>query len=326
MHAAALTTVPAMSASRPPGRRARLIGVAPLARDEAAAADDAEGPWDSMDDGEFLRWVQLLEERTGVVVPPERKQFLETNLRLRMREVGAGDFETYHRERLAGRRGAVEWAVLVDRLTVHQTHFFRHQPSLDFVREQVLTEFLARTQGRSAFHAWSAGCSTGEEAWSLAMVIDQHAREAATPYHFGVTASDVSQPALAMGREARYSKGKLSEIPARYRSAYCVDDGPQNFVLAERLQRRVGFAMLNLLEVARQPMSHLDLIYCQNVLIYFPRDRRLGVLDQLVDCLRPGGHLILGPGEMTGWSHPRLTRVAGQRTLAYRRRVEDSTP
>jgi len=278
-----------------------------------------------MDDREFLRWVRLLEERTGVVVPRERKQFLETNLRLRMREVGLSDFASYHAELLSGRSGAVEWAVLVDRLTVHQTHFFRHRPSLDFVADTVLPDFEARIRGNGAFHAWSVGCSSGEEAWSLAMVIDRYATEADCPFHYGVTASDVSQPALAVGRQGRYPKTKLSEIPAAYRQRYVVEEPGDTFVIAETVARRVGFAMLNLLEVARQPLSHLDLIFCQNVLIYFPRDRRLDVLDQLVDCLRPGGYLLLGPGEMTGWRHPRLTRIAGQRTLAYRRRVEEPT-
>ncbi|MEM9301781.1 MAG: protein-glutamate O-methyltransferase CheR [Pseudomonadota bacterium] len=276
-----------------------------------------------MDDEEFRRWVALLEERTGVVVPQERKQFLETNLRLRMREVGADDFEAYHRDLLSGRRGAVEWAVLVDRLTVHQTHFFRHRPSLEMVADEVLPDFVVRTGGKAAFHAWSVGCSTGEEAYSLAMVIDRYAAKADAPFHYGVTASDVSQPALVVGRSGRYPNSKLSEIPPEYRELYCVTGRTDSFVMHERLLKRVGFAMLNLLDVARQPLSHLDLIYCQNVLIYFPRERRLGVLDQLVKCLRPGGHLILGPGEMTGWRHPLLTRVAGQRTLAYRRRAEE---
>lgn len=279
-----------------------------------------------MDDLEFQRWVSLLEERTGVVVPPERRQFLETNLRLRMRELGVGSFEEYHGERLAGRKGAVEWAVLVDRLTVHQTHFFRHQPSLDLVAEVILPDFLRRRRRGAAFHAWSVGCSTGEEAWSLAMVIDRFSLEADTRFHFGITASDVSHPALVFGRRGRYPRQKLSEIPQEYREQYCRDVDEREFSVHERLLKRVGFAMLNLLETARQPLSHLDLIYCQNVLIYFPKERRDDVLDQLVGCLRPGGYLILGPGEMTGWMHPGLSRVTGQRTLAYRRKVEELKP
>ena len=83
-----------------------------------------------MDDAEFERWVRLLEARTGVTVPPERKPFLVTGLRRRMRETGHTEFQRYYDELLDGARGAMEWAALVDHLTVHETHFFRHPPSL----------------------------------------------------------------------------------------------------------------------------------------------------------------------------------------------------
>lgn len=277
----------------------------------------------AMNEAEFRRWVKLLEERTGVVVPPERKQFLETNLRLRMRELEIDTFGDYYAERLSGRKGAVEWAVLVDRLTVHQTHFFRHLPSLEMVRDAVLPDFLMRRRRSAAFHAWSVGCSTGEEAYSLAMVVDRFAEQADRAFHYGITASDVSQAALAVGRAARYRRQKLSEIPPDYRERYCKTVSGDEFEIHDRLVRRVGFALLNMLDIARQPLSHLDLIFCQNVLIYFPRDRRNQVLDQLANCLKPGGYLILGPGEMTGWTHPMLIRVPGQRTLTYRRRPEE---
>ncbi|MDX1571456.1 MAG: protein-glutamate O-methyltransferase CheR [Xanthomonadales bacterium] len=276
-----------------------------------------------MDESEFRRWVRLLEERTGVVVPPERKQFLETNLRLRMRELEIDTFADYYAQRLSGRKGAVEWAVLVDRLTVHQTHFFRHMPSLELVRDAVLPDFLMRRRRGAAFHAWSVGCSTGEEAYSLAMVIDRFCVQADQVFHYGITASDVSKAALDVGREGVYRRQKLSEIPPDYRERYCEPCNGDEFQISDRLLRRVGFAMLNMLDISRQPLSHIDLIYCQNVMIYFPKDRRHQVLDQLVDCLGPGGYLILGPGEMTGWTHPQLIRVPGQRTLAYRRRPEE---
>ena len=82
-----------------------------------------------------------------------------------------------------------------------------------------------------------------------------------------------------------------------------------HFAIVERLKKRVGFAVMNLLDIKRQRMSHMDLIYCQNVLIYFPRMRRYEVLSYLVRCLRPGGFLVLGPGEMANWRHPEMDRV-----------------
>lgn len=279
----------------------------------------------SMDDTEFKRWVELLEKRTGVVVPPERKQFLETNLRIRMRELSVGSFGEYYREHLSGRRGAVEWATLVDRLTVHETHFFRHMPSYDLIRNRVVPEFATRNRAGAGFHAWSVGCSTGEEAYSLAMALEHDFAEVKGRYHFGITASDVSQPAIAIGRRGRYAERCLAEIPEQYRM-YCGPIRDGHFEIQSSIRQRVGFAQMNLLDVARQPLREIDLIFCQNVLIYFPRERREQIVNQLVSCLARGGYLLLGPGEMTGWNHPGLARVGGQRTLAYRRRAEELNP
>jgi CheR methyltransferase, all-alpha domain len=94
----------------------------------------------SMGDEQFDRWVRFLERRTGVVVPPTRREFLITNLRGRMRETGHANFDTYYDTLQNGAKGAIEWATLVDRLTVHQTHFFRHQPSFDYVVNQWLEQ------------------------------------------------------------------------------------------------------------------------------------------------------------------------------------------
>ncbi len=278
-----------------------------------------------MDGSEYQRWVDLLERRTGVVVPPARQSFLETNLRLRLAELGYDDLKRYHDECLVGPAGAREWAVLVDRLTIHESRFFRHLPSLALVTETVLSEFLARPAADAAsFHAWSVGCATGEEVYSLAMVIDRCAQEQSRPFHYGVTGSDVSQPALAVGRGGVYPNARAAEIPPEYRQAYLTPVDGSHFAIAARLQSRVGFAVLNLLDVRRAPMTQLDLIFCHNVLIYFPRVRRFEVLNHLVRCLRPGGCLVLGPGDVSTWSHPEMERISAPRTLAYRRTAKDA--
>lgn len=272
----------------------------------------------NLDDQAFRRWVSLLEDRTGVVVPPERKPFLVTRLRTRMREIGVKNFNQYYLELADDVRGMMEWATLVDRLTVHETHFFRHAPSFDLIRRQLLPEAVRRNSSRE-FHAWSVGCSTGEEAYSLGMVIDTHMRALNIQNRFGITATDVSKPALEIGRQGLYAIDKLHEIPQWYQDRY-VDVQGKSFEIALRLRKRVAFALMNLMDLASSPLRQLDLIYCQNVLIYFPRERRQSLVSQMVSLLRPGGWLVLGPGEVLTFAHPDLTRIESQRTLAYRHR------
>lgn len=278
----------------------------------------------AMDDLEFGRWVRLLETRTGVTVPPERKPFLVTGLRRRMRETGHSDYHAYYEELLDGARGAMEWAALVDHLTVHETHFFRHPPSLALIRDEWLPEWLAQITPEQSLHALSVGCSTGEEAYTLAMLLDGEFAAGDPPRRFGITATDVSQPALSLARTATYPVSRADEIPARYRDGDVierVDD--EQFRIAERLRKRVGFACVNLMHASRAPLRQLDLIYCQNVLIYFARERRGELLDGLARLLRPNGLLVLGPGEVTGWTHPQLVRTGGRQTLAFRRHSKE---
>lgn len=273
----------------------------------------------NMDDSEFSRWVDLLERRTGVVVPPGRKTFLVTGVRSRMRETGHASFGEYFEDLLSGAKGAIEWATLVDRLTVHQTHFFRHPPSLDLVARDWLPSYL-KSFGNGTIHAWSVGCSTGEEAYTLAMALDDAlATHAQSKVYFGITATDISAAALAVGRGASYPLPKLEEVPERHRAKYCEIESADSFRIVEPLVKRVGFVQFNLMDVARAPLKRLDLIYCQNVLIYFARERRAALLEALAGLLKPGGLLVLGPGEVLGFNHPLLTRLGGPQTLAFRR-------
>jgi type IV pilus assembly protein PilK len=277
-----------------------------------------------MDDVEFERWVRLLEARTGVTVPLERKPFLVTGLRRRMRETGHTEFQRYYDELLDGARGAMEWAALVDHLTVHETHFFRHPPSLALIRDTWLPQWLASAPEDQTLHALSVGCSTGEEAYTLAILLDSALSQVLPQRRYGVTATDVSQPALAVARQAIYPNHRLDEIPQVYRESAVEPIEGDQFRINERLRKRVGFACVNLLHASRAPLRRLDLIFCQNVLIYFARERRGELLDGLARLLRPNGLLVLGPGEVTGWSHPQLARTGGRQTLAYLRNPKET--
>ena len=286
----------------------------------------APGNWSAlaslpgMDDSEFERWASLLEKRTGVVVPLARKAFLVTSVRGRMRETGHTSFAEYFTDLQKIPEGAIEWTTLVDRLTVHETHFFRHPPSFDLIANDWLPKATAAAQG--ALHAWSVGCSSGEEAYTLAMVLDRSLAESKTKtgkVYFGVTATDVSLPALAVGRAGLYPQQKIGEIPADFRERYCeVLDG-DTFRIVEALRKRVGFAQFNLLDVARAPLKRLDLIFCQNVLIYFARERRRELLAAFANLLKPGGLLVLGAGEVTNFAHAKLRRMENRNVLAFLR-------
>ena len=269
-----------------------------------------------IDDRQFAEWTRLLEGRAGLFIAPERKSFLASGLRVRMREAGCKSLSEYYRLLASPGIQAREWSLLIDQLTVHETCFFRHTSSMQLIKDVVLPDAM---QHGKAFRAWSVACSTGEEAYSLAMLIDDFISGLDDKIQFSVTGTDISLPSLRQARTGSYLERRLKNIPDVFRERYCTPTKQGRFGMTDHLQKRVCFAQLNLCDVASAPMDNMDLVFCQNLLIYFDRNRRLEIVDSLSEFLSPGGVLVLGPGELLNWQHPHMEKVRYQDTLAYRR-------
>ena len=276
-------------------------------------------PLPEMDERQFEQWVALIRARTGMRLPRERKSFLVTSLNLRMREIGKRDYQDYYDYLQSGRAGKIEWTALVDRLTVHETRFFRDRRAIDFFRDYCLPQIWGNRD--QSLHIWSAGCSTGEEPFSLAMMIDQYAEHQGGGY-YGITATDISLVSLAAGKRAIYSERKLRELDDSLKTAYLTRLENGQYQVADKLRKRICFAQMNILDAGKTPLGNMDLIYCQNLLIYFDQEKRVEILDGMAKHLKPGGILILGPGEIIEWHNPSLTRVTETTVLAYRRMEE----
>lgn len=267
----------------------------------------------SLRDDQFHRWTRLLERRTGVVLASPKKDFLAANLRLRMRELGLTDFDHYYSMVEEGAKAAVEWSLLIDRLSVQNAAFFRHLPSFACVAEWLDERF---TQDCS-ISAWSVGCSTGEEAYSLAMQIEYCAQNSGRKVLYGVSGTDVSQMSLHVARKALYSHVKGKEIPLQIRERFTRSINPEHFEINESLRRRVAFSPFNLMEIERATVKPFDLIYCQNVLTYFSRNRQHALLESFARLLSPGGLLIVGLGEVNNVSIPTLVRAEYRNVLGF---------
>ncbi|MFG0722981.1 CheR family methyltransferase [Pseudomonas sp. GLN_6] len=267
---------------------------------------------------EFRDWQVLLEERTGVVLNERRRAFLQTNLSARMRELGVMDYAAYYRQVTDGPRGAVEWSTLLDRLTVQETRFFRHRPSFE-VLESYLRERLQQGMTQP-WELWSVGCASGEEPYSLAISAAEVLRDTQHPDFFGVTGTDISLNALSKARDGQYGARRLELLDSDLCQRYFLAQDDGRFKVVPTLAARVCCARLNVLELAKAPMSGMDVIFCQNLLIYFRRWRRREILNRLAERLVPGGLLVVGVGEVAGWQHPELIPVADERVLAFTRK------
>ncbi|HTN34762.1 MAG TPA: protein-glutamate O-methyltransferase CheR, partial [Marinobacter sp.] len=268
----------------------------------------AEGIWSlrrlpDMDEAQFSQWQALLEHRTGTILPAERRSFLETNLGIRMREIGYNSYQAYYEKIVAGPDAIREWATLVDRLTVQETRFYRDPDAFRLVADYVLTRPREQLK-RRPLEAWSVGCSTGEEPYTLAMILNECMNQLALPPLFGVTGSDISTAALEKARNGQFNPRKLLGMDEDMKARYFRPAERNTVEIVNSIRDRVCFTRLNVLDLDKALMHGMNIIFCQNLLIYFRRWRRREIVKRLAERLAPGGLLVLGQGELTDWQPP----------------------
>jgi chemotaxis methyl-accepting protein methylase len=213
-----------------------------------------------------------------------------------------------------------ELEVLSEMLRVGETRFFRHRPHVAALKARLIPERARAAQlaGRP-LRGWSAGCATGEEAWTLAMLMDEASTESGPVTRgFEVLGTDLSDDALERARAGLYSTERLADVPAELRSRHF--DPAQPSTIGSRLRRFVRFERHNLLS-PRYP-GPFDLVLCRNVLIYFDAETRAEVIVRLAQALHPGGYLFLGYSETLRDHLELFEQVRDDEGLVYRRRDE----
>ncbi|MEN8169967.1 MAG: CheR family methyltransferase [Pseudomonadota bacterium] len=272
-----------------------------------------------LDEQQFARWATLLEKRLGISVTPQRKGFLSAKLRMRMRELDIANFQDYYELVTSAQQGQMEWSYLLDRLTIHETRFNRHPASFRLIEECYLPKQLKLHSGEVLnLKAWSVGCASGEEAYYLAMVLDRELAVHQGKAYYGVIGSDVSLESLAIARGGEYPEFHLDELDEAIKRSY-FERSPNGYRIVDGLRQRVAFSQLNVQKLEQAPFDKVDIIFCQNLLIYFSQERRRGIVTTLARFLKPGGIMILGIGEIVGWCAEGLEPLKFEDTLAYRK-------
>ncbi len=271
-------------------------------------------------------WLQLVEERTGIDFS-QHHSILQTGLSRRLRELGLDDADSYFQQVMSLPQGLQEWQALLGHLTVKETSFFRQPAAYDLVRAYLRKRAQATSAtAASSIDLWSVGCATGEEPYSLAIAANESLAASGRQQYFGVFATDICPQALAQGRAAIYSDRRLANLSESLRRRYfqAVPDAAaadSSYRVNDSLRSRVCFNQGNLLFIDRMPALPMDVIFCQNVLVYFRRWRVKQVLDALAQRLKPGGLLVIGPGEAPHWQHPNLVRTQHEGVTAWLNRV-----
>lgn len=247
---------------------------------------------------QFQRIIQLLHDHAGIRMREGKEGLVRARLTKRLRLLGLPDFDAYltHVEKDATRR---EFAEMIDALTTNKTSFLREASHFDFLRDTVFPTLTGPVR------IWSAGCSSGEEPYTLAMLCNDGFADIARR-DVKILATDISHRVLATAKAGTYPAELMGDVPASWLQKYWSRSdvsGKASYTAGQPLRRLLHFAKLNLME--KWPMKGpFDAILCRNVMIYFDKATQQDLVDRYTALLRPGGHLFVGHSEsLTGLTH-----------------------
>lgn len=250
---------------------------------------------------DFRRLSALIRTKCGIKMPDAKKVMLEARLRKRLRFLNMRSYSEYCAYLFSPQGMMRELVHMIDVVTTNKTDFFREPRHFDFLAGTAVPE-LMRCCGagiRRRLRVWSAGCSTGEEPYTIAMVLSELA-ERHPAFDFVITATDISTRVLEAAIRGVYREEKASTVPPVLKKKYFMQSRDRSKKLVRmipEIRDRVGFRRLNFMEDDFGRKEKSDIIFCRNVIIYFERATQERFLERLCDHLRPGGYLFMGHSE-----------------------------
>lgn len=251
-------------------------------------------------DEEMLLFQQLFRRCIGVYLPVSKKALLHNRLSSRVKALRLPHFLAYY-HLVIQPEATAELQIAIDLITTNETAFFREKAHFLFLRNMILPQYGSGSE----VALWSAASSTGEEAYSLAMVVD----EVIGGDLWTVLGTDINERVLVFAQRALYSIARGNRIPAEYLNTYCLRGTGEyqgNFLINQRLRHRVHFEKMNLLDVAKEMHQKFDVIFLRNVMIYFDEETKGSVVREVIQKLKPDGFLVLGPSETLHGMHDGL--------------------
>lgn len=269
----------------------------------------------AISESEFQALRDLIRERFGIFYDDTKQFLLQSRLQTRLLKCRLPDFGAYHRYLTVSPDRESEWSELASVLSNNETYFFRERAQLDVLVTEVLDESL-KSGGR--LRVWSSACSTGEEPYTISMMLTDTHR--VSPSHVTIRATDLSPRALEKAQTGFYRELSFRATPPEMVQRY-FRPFQGGFFINDEIKRMVEFSRINLLdERAIEAMGAQDAIFCRNVLIYFDKPTQKRVVDAFAKALRPGGYLFLGHAEsimrLTDLYEPMVTPKA----IYYRRK------
>jgi chemotaxis protein methyltransferase CheR len=248
----------------------------------------------SLHPSDFEKISQILYSYSGIRLTSGKEELVRSRLMKRLRALGLNSFRSYLRY-IKEDRTSAELYTMIDSLTTNKTSFFREKQHFEYMRARIIPELKKRG---TVVRIWSAGCSSGEEPYSIAMLLHEEWPQS-DHTNVRVLATDISTKILSKAKDGEYDKDSLQDMPSAYLSKFFNLDrtkAPNAYVVKDSIKKMVRFARLNLMD--EWPMKGpFDVIFCRNVMIYFDGTTQARLIQRFNDLLIPGGHLLVGHSE-----------------------------
>lgn len=264
----------------------------------------------SLSAADFKRLSEFIYQELGIKMPGAKKTMLEGRLQKRLRVLGFGSFRDYCDYLFSPQGSGSELIQMIDLVTTNKTDFFREPEHFDYLRQKVLPEWERKHPGKK-LAVWSAGCSTGEEPYTLAMVLAEYAENCAGP-DFQILATDISTRVLEKAKMAVYGEERVAPVPLLLKKKYLLrskDKNSQLVRIVPELREKVRLRRLNFMDGDFGMREKLDIIFCRNVIIYFDRQTQEKLLNRFYAHMAPGGYIFMGHSETLSGLDVPLTMV-----------------
>ena len=279
-----------------------------------AEMSERKGPGHGLSEHELSEIRMLIEERTGICFDESRERFFSTRVKEQLREKG---FERGTDLLRAMRKSNVEYEALLERLLTQETSFFRYPSVYEAFEKRVLPELHVKKFWKNprTLRIWSAGCSTGEEPYSIAITIAD-SLSFADAWNVEILATDVGRQALKQAERATYSGRSLASVNEKQLAAHFAQTDA-GYQVKPRLRKMATFVQMNLASPVY--VGRMDMIFCMNVLIYFSEERRRALVQRFYDTLEPGGYLFLGHSESISKMPVKFQAIVLNDCILYRK-------
>ena len=252
-----------------------------------------------MSSDDFDRLSRFIYEQSGIKMPPVKKIMLQSRLQKRLRELRITSFKEYADYVFSDQGQKHEIIHMLDVVSTNKTDFFREPVHFDFLEDTVLPEYIANSPQKSNFKIWSAGCSSGEEPYTIAITLNEF-KSKNLQFDYSILGTDISSQILQNAALAVYKDERIVNIPLELKRKYFLrskDKEKKTVRVVKELRQKVRYNRMNFMDNTYNIVDVFDVIFCRNVLIYFNRETQEQVISKLCPKIKTGGYLFIGHSE-----------------------------